>query len=281
MMIRRTSRAKVKRKPAVKKTSSRRDRRGANLKAFFIRSWWVLRGVAAGALMLGLFYGVYLGSGKVVALPALAVKTIQVEGCRAIDSDSIIRMSGVRVGQPLLSVNLTQIRDRVIRHPVVKDATVVRELPDTLRITVRERTPAAAVMDRDFAIVDREGVVLSHPAVYTDEYPVITGITSIPDMGKVIMQALPALDAMEELSTAGFLGADSISELNTSGERLLVSLTGSGTLLVLPRSDVKNAMMKLARIMEAGLFDTRAPGYDLRFTGRVVVMPERIISGEG
>jgi cell division septal protein FtsQ len=281
MKTSRVRKTKTRRKPSVKKTFARRGRRGEKFKDFFIRSWWVLRGVAAGTIMLGLFYAVYLGSGKIVELPSLAVRAIQVKGCVQIESGNVIRMSGVQVGQPLLKVDLEEIRDRVIRHPVVKDATVVREFPDTIRITVSERTPAAAVMDHDFAIVDREGVVLFHPALYTDDYPVITGVTSIPDTGKVVMEALDALDALEELAVAGFPGMDSISELNTSDDRLLVSLTGNGTMLVLPRGDIQSALWKLTRIMEAGFFDTRAPGYDLRFQGRVVVMPERIVTGEG
>jgi cell division septal protein FtsQ len=280
MKVSRTRKTKTRRKPSVKRTSAWKDRRGARLKTFFVRSWWVLRGVAAGTAMLGLVYTAYIGTGKVVAHPALSIKTIQVEGCRLIDSESIIRISGLKVGQPLLRIDLKEVRDRVVRHPVVKDATVVRELPDTLRITVLERTPAAAVMGREFAVVDRDGVVLYHPPAYTDKYPVITGITSVPGVGKVVMDALPALEAMEKLATAGFLGADSISELNTSGKRLLVSMTGSGTLLVLPRGGVQDALLRLARITEAGLFDTGTPGYDLRFQGRVVVMPERIVSGE-
>ena len=86
---------------------------------------------------------------------------------------------------------------------------------------------------------------------------------------------------MRDLTSSGYLTVDRISELRISPEHLLVSLTGSGTLLILPRRDVRTAFMRLARFMERGLFDTRGPGYDLRFQGRIIVMPERTVSRSG
>jgi hypothetical protein len=281
MKIRRTTNGKVRGRQVLKKTSAAKDRDGAKTRILIIRSWWVLRGVAVGCFLLVLFYAVYVGAGNLIALPSLALRTIHVEGCREVDSKIMVRISGVRIGQAILKVDLKEVRDRVIRHPIVKDAAVVRELPDTLRITIEERTPVAAVMDREFALLDMDGVVLSHPAAYTDGFPIITGIKSVPEEGKVALEALPTLEAMRDLIASGFLSADRISELRARGDRLLVSLTGSGTLLILPRDDVRTALIKLTRLMEKGLFDAGAPGYDLRFPGRIVVMPEKTASGGG
>lgn len=281
MKIRRTKKGKVRRGLFAKKMPARKNKNDARTRTLIVRSWWVLRGIAAGFLALALIYVFYIGTGKVITLPALAVKTIHVEGFRGIDSEDVVRMSGIRIGQPLLRIDLKEVRGRVIRHPVVRDAAVVRELPDTIRIAIEERTPAAVVMDRDFSFVDMEGVVLSHSTVYTGDFPIITGVNSIPGTGKVALEALPALDAMRDLTSSGFLSADKISELRISSEQLLVSLTGNGTLLILPRGDVNAAFMKLARFMERGLFDARAPGYDLRFEKRIVVMPERTVSSSG
>ena len=281
MKILNTKKGKAGRALLARRSSTRKGKNKARTNTLIVRSWWVLRGVAAGVVLLALFYGAYIGTGKVITLPALAVKTIHVEGFSTLDSENVFRLSGIRIGQPLLRVDLKEVRDRVIRHPFISDAAVVRELPDIIRITIKERTPAAVVMERDFALVDMEGIVLSRSSAYTGGYPIITGVSSIPSAGKVALEILPALDAVRDLTSSGYLSADRISELRISPEQLLVSLTGSGTMLILPRKDVHTAFMRLARFIERGLFDTRAPGYDLRFQGRIIVLPERAVSRSG
>ena len=280
MKIIRKNPRKVMDRSVRKKMFKRKSRNGVKTRTLIVRSWWALRGVAAGFLILVLLYWGYLGVEKVIAFPFLAVKVIEVKGCQEIDSNSVVLLFGVRLGEPLLRVDLKKVRDRLLTHPVIKDAFVVRELPDTLRITIEERTPAAALMGRDFALVDIEGVVLSYPAAYTGNYPVITGVTSIPEVGDVALEAVPALEAMRDMISSGFPGKERISELRVCGERFLVSLTGSGTLLVLPRGKVPAALARLTQFVKSGFFDVRAPGYDLRFDGRVVALPERTVASE-
>ncbi len=271
---------RTKGQPVRKKVVIKRTRSGVKTRILFVRSWWALRGVAAGTLILALMYGGYLGVEKVIASPSLTVKVIEVEGCRGIDPDILIRLSGARPGEPLLRVDLRKVRARVLTHPVVKNASVVRKLPDTIRITIEERTPAAALLDRDFALVDMEGVVLSHPAAFTGEYPVITGVTPVPEAGNVALEAVAALTVMKDIISSGLPGVETISELHVSKERILVFLTGTGTLLVFPRGEAPAALGRLARFVKSGFFDARAPGYDLRFDGRVVALPERTGSRE-
>jgi hypothetical protein len=85
---------------------------------------------------------------------------------------------------------------------------------------------------------------------------------------------------MKEMISSGLTGGEGISELNVSEKRILVSLAGSGTVLVLPRENARAALARLVRLMESGFFDARAPGYDLRFEGRVVALPERTGTGK-
>jgi cell division septal protein FtsQ len=265
-------------RPARKKTVRKKEASRVKVRALALRSWWALRGIAAGFLVLTLLYAGYLGLEKAILFPSLAVRTIEVEGCRAVDPDSLVQRSGMRVGEPLLKVDLKKVRARLITHPVLKDASVVRELPGTLRILVQERTPAAALMNREFALVDMEGVVLSRQVPYTGNYPIITGVKQIPEEGKVAPEAVAALEVMKDIILSGFPDGGRISELSIAPDRFLVSLTGSGTLLILPRRNVPEAMGRLHRFVESGHFDIQAPGYDLRFKGRVIALPERNVA---
>ncbi len=162
----------------------------------------------------------------------------------------------------------------MITHPWVKEATVVRELPDTLRISVKERIPRAVVLGREFALVDAEGVVLSLHTSYPEGYPVITGISGSSEPGRLIIEAQPAMEVLQNISRSGLIGLERISELVVDGKLVQVSLMGSGTVLVFGQGNTDAQVKKLARLMEAGAFDARSAGYDLRYEGRVIGMPE-------
>ena len=247
---------------------------GQKIRAFFLRSWWVLRGAAGGVLVLALLYGGYLGVERIIASPYLGVKDIQVSGCVRVEPKALVSFSGIYAGEPLVKVDLENVRERLLSHPMVRDVSVARELPDTLRIHVVERTPAAALFDGGFLILDSDGVVLSRQEFFAGDLPVITGIVAALEPGEVAREAEGALEAIEKMTSMGFPEREGISEVRVCGQRVLVFLTGSGTMLVLPRQNISGALGRLARFVGAGGFDAAAPGYDLRFDGRVVALPD-------
>ena len=262
----------AKRKSAVK--GKRTVSRTVAAKHYMVRTWWILRGAAVGVVLLAVLYGGYLGVGQIVTLESLSVKNITVEGCQKMSPDSIIVLSGVSKGEPLLKVDLAEIRTRVLRHPSVRDATVVRELPDTLRISVLERTPVAAVMGHDFSLVDMAGIVVETVPAYREGYPLITGSVGSVQPGRQVVDALPALEVLRELVASGLIGADRVSELTTGKDTVRVSLVESGTVLVFSYRNIEAQVDRLARLVEAGAFDARSAGYDLRFEGRVIGLAE-------
>lgn len=268
-------------KPAKRVSAVRKKRSGVNVRQYLVRCWWILRGAAAGALVLVLLYGVYLGAGKIMELESLSVKVIEVDGCQEVQPDAIRRLAGVVKGDPLLKIDLGSVRRMVVSHPSVKEATVVRELPDTLRISVRERVSAAVVLGREFAMVDREGVVTSLLSGYQDGYPLITGVSEPLVPGAAVMEIQPAMEIFDEITRSGLIGPEQISELSVEGDRIRVSLMGNGTVLLIGREGTDAQIKKLARLMEAGVFDSRSAGYDLRFDGRVIGMPEGKLNMSG
>jgi len=85
----------------------------------------------------------------------------------------------VAEGMNLFTLDPDEVRRRLLRAPIIREARVRRELPDTLRLTVEERTPLAQwrspEMDLSLA-VDAEGYITgtSHHA---PGLPYLTGIT--------------------------------------------------------------------------------------------------------
>lgn len=268
-------------KPVKRVSLVRKKRRVPDFWPYLVRCWWMLRGAAAGVLVLGVLYGAYLGADKIMEMKSLSVRTIEVAGCQNVQPDSVQQLTGVFKGDPLLKIDLKKVRRNVVSHPSIKDATVIRELPDTLRIAVKERISAAVVLGREFALVDHEGVVMSLHNSYQEGYPVITGISEPLVPGRVIMELQPAMQVLSGIARSGLIRPDQISELGVDGDQIRVSLVGTGTVLVLDRGNTDVQIGKLVRLMEAGMFDSRLAGYDLRFDGRVIGMPERAFDMSG
>ncbi len=265
------SKRTTKRKSSVKSRTSRRS-----IREKAARTWWILRGVLAGLFLVALAYGGWIGIDEIVRHPSLAVKQIIVEGCEGILPERIIKISGVRKGMPLLKIRIQAVRERVVSHPYARDAVVVRQLPDTIRIQIKERQAVAVVLGNGFTLIDDQGVALSTSVKYPGGYPLVSGISGKWPPGERIIEALPALRLLSALSAKGLIRADKISEINLEEDRLVkVFLTEAGTAFIVTPDNTDEDLERLGRFIASNSFETGAAGYDFRFEGRVIKLPER------
>ncbi|GIH23173.1 hypothetical protein Aph01nite_14830 [Acrocarpospora phusangensis] len=119
----------------------------------------VLWRTAVGTLLAG---GVVAVAGWVVFLsPVLGVREVAVIGNERLPAEQIRRAAAVPPDTPLVGVDTEEVRARVAALREVESATVDREWPGTLLISVVERLPLAAVpINGKVTVVDRFGVVL-------------------------------------------------------------------------------------------------------------------------
>ncbi len=78
--------------------------------------------------------------------PVLQVRSVEAASTAHIPSSDIIRLSGVGMGAPLISLDGEAIRSRLMQNPWVASVDVDWGLDGTLRIKVSERTPYALVV---------------------------------------------------------------------------------------------------------------------------------------
>jgi cell division protein FtsQ len=165
--------------------------------------------------------------------------------------------------QPM--VDVSAIRQQLLRYGWVKDARVSRRLPDTLVIDIVERRPAALWQDRQrLALIDGEGVVLDRVAV-----------DQMPDLPLLIGSGANAqakrLDAL--LSTVPTLKPQLASATWVGRRRWDLSFQ-SGETVVLPEGDepAKLALAKFVKLdKSAGLLGRGLVRFDLRVPGKMVV----------
>jgi cell division protein FtsQ len=92
----------------------------------------------------------------------LAVRSVAVTGARLVPASEVVAAANVPPGTPLARVNVAQVTQRVDAIRQVSSATVTKDWPDALTITIRERTPAVAVRmtGGGYDLVDPAGVIV-------------------------------------------------------------------------------------------------------------------------
>ena len=146
-----------------------------------------------------------LGGGLALHSRLFSARVVTVVGAVHTPPSEIIDAAGAAQHPPLIDVN-GPTAARVQPLPWVAHATVAREWPDGVKVTVVERTPVATVRERSpgsgWAVVDRSGVVLAVAAAHPAGLETIGGVASAGAPGSVIAGVRPALAVAADLPTA-------------------------------------------------------------------------------
>ncbi len=146
--------------------------------------------IATGAAVLGIFAGVFFGlyeaRAAVLHDPRLTIpssRDIEITGNNHLSRAQLLSVFGGDVDRNILTVPLDQRRAQLESLPWVEHATVMRLLPNHIRVAITERTPVAFVrQSSEIGLVDAHGVLLDlSPDVPSDKnysFPVVTGISS-------------------------------------------------------------------------------------------------------
>jgi cell division protein FtsQ len=169
----------------------------------------------------------------------------------------------VKAPQPL--VDVSAIRDRLVRFGWIKDARVSRRLPDTLVIDIVERTPAALWQSKgQLALIDREGVVLDRvPVNQMPDLPLLVGPDANVHSEELarLMTAVPTLKP--QLASATWVGGRRWDLAFQSGETVALPEGNTAAL---------GALAKFARLdRSSGLLGRGIVRFDLRVPGKMVV----------
>jgi cell division protein FtsQ len=195
------------------------------------------------------------------------LRTIEVQGASTLAAADIVKAAQIYKNQPLLGLNLDQLRRRVEAVGWVKEARVVRLLPDTLVVAVVERRQMAVWQHAGRqAVIDDHGQVIpeADPARFST-LPLVVGeggASHAPEILPVIAQRPRLMGQMDAL-------------VRVDDRRWDVRMK-DGSLIQLPADGVENALMQLerldqrSRILELG-FDR----IDLRNPDVVAVRPRQ------
>jgi cell division protein FtsQ len=215
---------------------------------------------------------------SVVGASALRVRHIAISGNARLQTGQIIALLEGLSGEPLLAVELSRWRDRLLASPWVADAHLRRRLPSTVIVQIAERDPIAlARFGSELYLMDEQGVVLDeYGPQYGDlDLPVVDGLGAVQnglaaDRGRVDLAArlISSLRASPAL-------AKRLSQVNVSDEHdAAVILTGDQALLHVGTDQFVSRLVAYTDL--SGALQERIPeidSVDLRFEDRMFVRP--------
>lgn len=108
------------------------------------------------------------------ASPRLNLREVQVAGTERLSAADVAREAKIPLGQNIFRVNLVRVSDHLLRDPVIREAVVTRELPNSLNVEIRERTPVYQVACKgERWDVDAENVVFRKAPRYLQGEPLL------------------------------------------------------------------------------------------------------------
>lgn len=110
--------------------------------------------------------------------PQLGARTLEVTGISHCSREEVLAAARLTVGSNVLAVDLERAARQIERLPWVARATVTRQLPDTLRVAIEERAPAALVAVGGLYLASADGTLFkrAEPGDPVD-LPVVTGLS--------------------------------------------------------------------------------------------------------
>ncbi|MBK9071988.1 MAG: FtsQ-type POTRA domain-containing protein [Myxococcales bacterium] len=111
--------------------------------------------------------------------PRFAIARFEVHGTNHMAEADVVAVAGVSLGGNIFALDVEGVEQRLERLPWVRQASVSRQLPDTLEIEVTERVAVAAVNADGLYLVDADGRLFKRGDTKTGELmglPVISGL---------------------------------------------------------------------------------------------------------
>jgi cell division protein FtsQ len=146
---------------------------------------------------------------------------IQATGLGQVSRAEMLPVFGEDIGRNIFFVPINERRKQLEQIPWIEHATVMRLLPDQIRISVVERKPIAFLRQgSQVGLVDANGVLLTEPpammAQHHYSFPVVTGINSRDPIASRRARMETYQRLIGELDANGQHLSDQVSEIDLS-----------------------------------------------------------------
>ena len=206
---------------------------------------------------------------------------IQVTGNAHVSRGEITRVFGADISRNIFSVPLDDRQRQLQDVPWVESATVMRILPDRIRVNIVERQPIAfAQVGSRVELIDAHGVLMELPFSSATKYsfPVIVGMHENEPLSTRAVRMKIYQQLVRDLESSGEYNAGALSEVNVSDPedvRITVDDPDGAVLVHLGSSNFADRFhIYVAHLKEWRQQYQHLDSVDLRYDRQVVLNPD-------
>lgn len=200
---------------------------------------------------------------RAAAATDMVIADVLVVGRKHTSRASLAKALGLRLGTPILALDLDAARARIEALPWVASASIERHLPDTIYLRIAERRPIARwYSDGRMHVVDRDGIAIAlDDAGSYERLPLVTG----PGAPQAVGELLELLKAHPNLAAR-------VTQARRLGKRRWDLIFDKGLIVMLPEETPRRAWSRFARLVRTqNLLGRGLVAIDLRLPGRIVL----------
>ena len=206
---------------------------------------------------------------------------IEVRGNHNVSLAQVLDAIGGDIERNIFFVSVADQKKQLEEIPWIQSASVMRLLPNRLRIDIHERTPVAfAEVNGRVAIVDAHGVIMDMPqgAQSIFSFPVIVGMSDNDPLSTRAARMKIYADLIKQLDSTGANYSHELSEVDVSNPDDVKATVADpkGAVLMHLRSPnfLGPYQLYIAHVQDWRTQFPRLDSVDLRFDGQVIVNPD-------
>ena len=206
---------------------------------------------------------------------------IEISGLGNVTRSQVMEVMGEDIGRNIFFVPLGQRQKQLEQIPWVESASVMRFVPNRLRIEVHERTPVSfARVGSRISLIDAGGTLMEPPVGRRKKFsfPIILGMSLSEPQSTRAARMKIYNQLVSELDSSGAHYSQDLSEVDLSDSedvKVLASDPGGEVLVHLGSSDfLERFKIYVSHVQEWRQQFSRLDSVDLRYEHQIIVNPD-------
>jgi len=204
---------------------------------------------------------------------------IEVTGTQNVTKAQIMEVMGGDIGRNIFFIPLAQQKAQLETIPWVESASVMRFVPNRLKVEIAERTPVAfARVGPRIALIDAGGTLMELPPKRKYSFPVILGMNPGEPLSTRAPRMKVYMDLVRDLDSGGARYSQDLSEVNLidlEDVKVRVNDPAGDVLVHLGSSDyLRRYKTYASHVQEWRQQFHDLESVDLRYDNQIVVNPD-------
>src|SRR5215469_134403 len=142
---------------------------------------------------------------------------IEITGMQNVTRAQIVEVMGADIGRNIFFVPLAQQKAQLEQIPWVESASVMRFVPNRLKVEIHERTPVAfARVGPRIFLIDAGGTLMELPPKHKYSFPVILGMNPGEPLSTRVPRMRAYNELVQDLDSGGAHYSQDLSEVDVS-----------------------------------------------------------------